>query len=41
MGTSECKKIVGEDIPKYQFDFMMYLDILAATSEDILLGNIC
>lgn len=40
MGISECKKIV-EDILKYQFDFMIFPDILAATREDVLLGNIC
>ncbi|KAH1215660.1 hypothetical protein HKD37_13G036736 [Glycine soja] len=33
MGISECKKIV-EDILKYQFDFMIFPDILAATRED-------
>ncbi|KAG4981103.1 hypothetical protein JHK82_034353 [Glycine max] len=40
MGSTKCKDVHDDSIPKFSFDFMSFTDILGKTRENILLGNV-
>ncbi|KAL5127846.1 Replication protein A DNA-binding subunit C [Glycine soja] len=40
MGNTICSKIENEIIPKFQFNFMSFSDILSSTIEDVLINVI-
>lgn len=40
MGMTKCTKIDVDEIPSHHFDFLGFYEILVATKDDKMIGNL-